>query len=449
MTEPQSKGRVVIVGGGFGGLFAARALRNGPYSVTLVDRSPQHVFQPLLYQCATGILSEGQITAPLRRVLRGHRNVRCVTAKAIDIDAAGHTLTCLLPGAECISIPYDHLIVAAGVGQSYFGHDEFAQYAPGMKTISDVLTIRRRVFGAFEMAETATDPAKRREWLTFALVGAGPTGVELAGQIRELATKTLAHEYRQANPEDARVLLFDGGQAPLAAFGSGLSQTAARALTRLGVELHMGSIVTGVDAGGLVARDHDGNETRYDARTVLWTAGVEAPPFAAALAAATGAEQDRAGRIVVQDDLTIPGHPEISVIGDMMSLRKLPGVAEVAMQTGLYAGRRVRHELTGEGEIKPFSYIDLGSAAYIARGNAVVSAKRLQLSGFPGWVVWLFIHIAFLTGYRNRVGALLTWWVAFTRDVRRERAYTTREVGRVRDIYQPVEEAGTPAAPPG
>jgi NADH dehydrogenase len=244
------------------------------------------------------------------------------------------------------------------------------------------------------------------------------------------------------------VLLFDGGQAPLAAFGSGLSQKAERTLTRLGVELHMGSIVTSVDAGGLVARDHDGNETRYDARTVLWTAGVEAPPFAAALATATGAEQDRAGRIVVQDDLTIPGHPEISVIGDMMSLRKLPGVAEVAMQSGLYAGRRVRHELTGEGEIKPFRYIDLGSAAYIARGNAVVSAGRLQLSGFPGWVVWLFIHIAFLTGYRNRVGALLTWWVAFTRDVRRERAYTTREVGRVRDIYQPVEEAGTPAAPP-
>ena len=448
MTEPQSKGRVVIVGGGFGGLFAARALRNGPYSVTLVDRSPQHVFQPLLYQCATGILSEGQITAPLRRVLRGHRNVRCVTAQAIDIDPAGRALRCLLPGAERISIPYDHLIVAAGVGQSYFGHDEFAQYAPGMKTISDVLTIRRRVFGAFEMAETATDPAQRRAWLTFALVGAGPTGVELAGQIRELATKTLTHEYRQANPEDARVLLFDGGQAPLAAFGSGLSQTAARALGKLGVELHMGSIVTSVDAGGLVARDHDGNETRYDARTVLWTAGVEAPPFAAALAAATGAEQDRAGRIVVQDDLTIPGHPEISVIGDMMSLRKLPGVAEVAMQSGLYAGRRVRHELTGEGQVKPFRYIDLGSAAYIARGNAVVSAGRLQLSGFPGWVVWLFIHIAFLTGYRNRVGALLTWWVAFTRDVRRERAYTTREVGRVRDIYQPVEEAGTPAAPP-
>ena len=451
MTEQPDQGRVVIVGGGFAGLFAARALRDGPFSVTLVDRSPQHVFQPLLYQCATGILSEGQITAPLRRILRHHRNVRCVTAEAVDIDAAGRALTCLRPLGERLSIPYDHLIVAAGVSQSYFGHDEFAEYAPGMKTISDVLTIRRRVFGAFELAETATDPAERAKWLTFALVGAGPTGVELAGQIRELATITLRDEYRQANPKDARVLLFDGGAAPLATFGDRLSGKAAQTLRELGVELHMRSIVTNVDVDGVTVRDQQGNETRYPARTVLWTAGVTAPPFAAALAGATGAERDRAGRIVVRDDLTIPGHPEISVIGDMMSLRKLPGVAEVAMQSGLYAGRRVRRELTGEGQPEPFRYHDLGSAAYLARGKAVVSAGRLQLSGFPGWMVWLFIHIAFLTGYRNRAGAILTWWVAFTRDIRRERAYTTRQVGRVRDVYEPVGEAGaagTAAVPP-
>jgi len=448
MTEQPDQGRVVIVGGGFGGLFAARALRDGPFSVTLVDRSPQHVFQPLLYQCATGILSEGQITAPLRRILRRHRNVRCVTAQAVDIDAAGRTLTCLRPLGERFGIPYDHLIVALGVTQSYFGHDEFADYAPGMKTISDALTIRRRVFGAFELAETATDPAERAKWLTFALVGAGPTGVELAGQIRELATITLRDEYRRANPKDARVLLFDGGPAPLATFGDRLSGKVAQTLRELGVELHMRSIVTNVDADGVTVRDQQGNESRYPARTVLWTAGVVAPPFATALAAATGAEQDRAGRIVVRDDLTIPGHPEISVIGDMMSLRKLPGVAEVAMQTGLYAGRRVRRELTGEGQLEPFRYHDLGSAAYLARGKAVVSAGRLELSGFPGWMVWLFIHIAFLTGYRNRVGAILTWWVAFTRDIRRERAFTTREVGHVRDVYQPIGEAGAPTVPP-
>jgi NADH:ubiquinone reductase (H+-translocating) len=448
MTRP----RVVIVGGGFGGLFAARALRRAPFAVTLIDRTAQHVFQPLLYQCATGILSEGQITAPLRRLFRAQRNLRCITAQAIGVDPDGRAVTCLRPLGEQVSVPYDRLIVAAGVGQSYFGHDEFAQWAPGMKTIGDALTVRRRVFGAFEMAETASDLAERQRWLTFACVGAGPTGVELAGQIRELATKTLGDEYRLANPSDARVLLFDGGTVPLASFGDQLSHGAARTLRKLGVELCLESIVTHVDADGVVARDRDGNETRYDARTVLWTAGVEAGPFAAALAQATGAEQDRSGRIVVRDDLTIPGHPEISVIGDMMSLRRLPGVAEVAMQAGWYAGRRVGRELAGEaggeGEVKPFRYHDLGSAAYISRGRAVLSAGPVHLSGFPGWLGWLFVHIAFLTGYRNRFGAILTWWLAFSRDIRRERAYTTREVGHVRDVYEATAMAVPPPSPP-
>lgn len=316
-----------------------------------------------------------------------------------------------------------------------------------MKTISDVLTIRRRVFGAFEMAETADDPATRRRWLTFALVGAGPTGVELAGQIRELATKTLRSEYRRAAPEDATVLLFDGGPEPLATFGDNLSRKTVRSLRRLGVELRMGSIVTHVDADGILVRSRDGTETRYDAATVLWTAGVEAPPFATAVAKATGAEQDRAGRIAVQDDLTISRHPEMSVVGDMMSLDKLPGVAEVAMQTGHYAGRRVRRELEGKTGVRPFKYHDLGSAAYISRGDAVLSAGPMHLSGFPGWVSWLFIHIAFLTGYRNRFGAILTWWLAFTRDIRRERAYTTRQVGHIRDVYEPGPAVAAQARP--
>ena len=439
--------RVVIIGGGFGGLFAARALRRAPVSVTLVDRAHHHLFQPLLYQCATGILSEGQIAAPLRSVLKQHKNVRPVMAEVTGIDADGRRLIAVRPGGGRIEFGYDDLIVAAGMRQSYFGHDEFAQFAPGMKSISDVLTIRRRVFGAFEMAETSDDPAERRRWLTFALVGAGPTGVELAGQIRELATKTLRAEYRSAKPEEARVLLFDGGSAPLAPFGQNLSAKAAKALAKLGVEMHMGSIVTDVDADGIVVRDHEGATTRYEAGTVLWTAGVEAPAFAEALANATGAERDRAGRIVVQPDLTIPGHPEISVIGDLMSLNKLPGVAEVAMQTGLYAGHRIRREATGRDPAKPFRYHDLGSAAYISRGNAVMSAGPLQISGLPGWVGWLFIHIAFLTGYRNRLGAVLTWWSAFTRDRRRERAFTTREVGKVADVYRPVIPAARPAEP--
>jgi len=436
MNDQLTPGNVVIIGGGFGGLFAARALRSAPASITLIDRTAQHVFQPLLYQSATGILSEGQITTPLRRLLRKHRNLRTIAAEAVDVDTAGHRVICERPGGRRLEVGYDHLIVAAGVRQSYFGHDEFATWAPGMKTISDVLTIRRRVFGAFEMAESADTPAERQHWLTFALVGGGPTGVELAGQIRELATKTLRDEYRVARPEDARVLLFDGGSEPLAMFGDKLSHRAAAELHKLGVELHMGLIVTKVDQDGLVARDHDGNETRYDAATVLWTAGVEATHIAEALATATGAERDRAGRILVQDDLTIKGHPEISVIGDMMSLRNLPGVAEVAMQQGLYSGRRVRHELEGKRTTRPFKYRDLGSAAYVARGRAVVSAGPMHLSGLPGWFGWLFIHIAFLTGFRNRIGALLTWWTAFIRDIRKERAFTTRSVGVVQDVYE-------------
>jgi NADH:ubiquinone reductase (H+-translocating) len=442
--------RVVIIGGGFGGLFAARALRRAPVEVTLVDRAHHHLFQPLLYQCATGILSEGQIAAPLRSVLKKHKNVECAMADVTSIDTDARRVIGVRPGGGRIEFGYDDLIVAAGMRQSYFGHDEFAQYAPGMKTISDVLTIRRRVYGAFEMAETSDDPAERRRWLTFACVGAGPTGVELAGQIRELATKTLRAEYHKAKPEETRVLLFDGGSAPLAAFGPELSGKVEKTLVKLGVEMHMGSIVTDIDASGLEVRDHQGATTRYEAGTVLWTAGVEAPAFVAGLAKATGAERDRAGRVLVQPDLTIPGHPEISVIGDLASLDKLPGVAEVAMQGGLYAGHRIRREAEGRDSAKPFRYHDFGSAAYISRGNAVMSAGPLKISGFPGWIGWLFIHIAFLTGYRNRLGAILTWWAAFTRDRRRERAFTTREVGQVADIYTsviPTARSGESVAP--
>jgi NADH:quinone reductase (non-electrogenic) len=438
MADRDGPHRVVIIGGGFAGLFAARALRrHSGIEVTLVDRAGHHLFQPLLYQCATGILSEGQIAAPLRKVLAKHKNVECVLAEVDGFDITGRRVLAVRPEGARIEFPYDDLIVAAGVRQSYFGHDEYARYAPGMKTIADALTIRRRVFGAFEMAETEEDQTKRLRWLTFALVGAGPTGVELAGQIRELATKTLRDEFRHVKPEDARVLLFDGGDAPLAAFGPKLSGKAARALEKLGVEPHMGSIVTHVNADGLTARDHTGTETRYDAGTVLWTAGVEAPPVAEALAKATGAETDRAGRIVVGDDLTIPGHPEISVLGDLMSHDRLPGVAEVAMQSGLHAGRRVRRRAEGDTSAKPFRYHDLGSAAYISRGRAVLSAGPLHIGGFLGWIGWLFIHIAFLTGYRNRFGAILTWWAAFTRDIRRERAFTAGPVGVLHDVYAP------------
>ena len=447
MTGQPGRPRVVIVGGGFAGLFAARRLKRSDVSVTLIDRAQHHVFQPLLYQCATGIMSEGKIAAPLRDLLKKYRNVDCVMAEVVDFDPAGRRVIAARVGGDRVEFGYDHLIVAAGVRQSYFGHDEFARWAPGMKTISDALAIRRRVYGAFEMADTATDPEERRRWLTFALVGAGPTGVELAGQIREVATKTLRAEFRSIRPEDARVLLFDGGSAPLAVFGPKLSKKADKALQALGVEQHMGSIVTHVDRGWVLVRDPAGEETRYDVGTVLWTAGVEAPPVAEALAKATGAKRDRAGRILVEENLTIPEHPEISVLGDMMSLNKLPGVAEVAMQSGLYAGNRIRRQVSGNLAEKPFRYHDLGSAAYISRGRAVVSAGPLRVGGFLGWWIWLFIHIAFLTGYRNRLGALLTWWLAFSRDIRRERTFTTQEIETLRDIYASPPALGTPDAP--
>jgi NADH:ubiquinone reductase (H+-translocating) len=450
MTDPSGPHKVVIVGGGFAGLFAARALGRSNVSVTVIDRNQYHLFQPLLYQCATGILSEGKIAAPLRDVLKKHKNVDVVAADVIDVDTERRRVIALRVGGEHIEFPYDDLIVAAGVRTSYFGHDELALWAPGMKTIGDALAIRRRVFGAFEMAETASTPEERQRWLTFALVGAGPTGVELAGQIRELATKTLRSEYRNIQPEEARVLLFDGGSAPLAAFGPKLSEKAAETLQKLGVELHMHSIVTNVRVGLLEVRAADGSTTKYDVGTALWSAGVEAPPIAAAVAKATGAEHDRAGRILVEDNCTIPGHPNIYVVGDMMSLRKLPGVAEVAMQSGLYVGFRIKNQIAGKPTDKPFTYRDLGSAAYLSRGKAVVSAGPLKTSGFIGWWVWLFIHIGFLTGYRNRVGAVLSWWFAFTRDLRRERTFTTEYIDTTRDIYtsKPPLLEDTPTAPP-
>ncbi|MGW6159306.1 NAD(P)/FAD-dependent oxidoreductase [Streptomyces sp. NPDC055144] len=416
---------MVILGGGFAGLFAARALRRSPVAVTVVDRRAHHLFQPLLYQCASGILSEGQIAQPLRAVLRRHHNVSCLLAEATDVDADARLVHARRPDGGDLRLPYDDLIVAVGMRQSYFGHDEFAAHAPGMKTLDDALAIRRRIYRAFEMAEAAADDRERQQWLTFALVGGGPTGVELAGQIREIAGHTLEREFRTIDSAKARVLLFEGSDAVLGAFGSKLARRAAQTLQHLGVELHLGTIVTDIDAQGLTVREHDGATTRFDVRTVLWTAGVEAPPIATALARATGAEQDRAGRILVEPDLTVPGHPEIRVTGDVMSLNRLPGLAEVAMQSGAYAGRLVRHAVEGRTKRpKPFKYVDLGSAAYISRGRAVVKAGPVHLSGLTGWLTWLFIHLAFLTGFRSRLGAVLSWSVAFATSSRRERAFT-------------------------
>ena len=428
--------RVVIVGGGFGGLFAARRLRRGPVRVTLVDRHNHHLFQPLLYQVATGILSEGEIAPPIRSVLRRQKNVEVELAAVDGLDLDARRVSATGADGSAIEIPYDSLIVAAGAGQSYFGHDEFSRWAPGMKTINDALELRGRILGAFEMAELEEDPEKQREWLTFVVVGGGPTGVEIAGQIAELSGRVLKNDFRRIDPRSARVLLFDGGEQVLASFGDKLSGKAAAGLERLGIELHMSSIVTGVDRTGVVVKEGDA-ERRIPARTKVWAAGVQASPLARMLGDATGAEVDRAGRVGVLPDCTLPGHPEVFAIGDMMSLDGLPGVAEVAMQQGLHASNEIIRRLSGK-ESKPFRYRDLGSMATISRFRAVVSFKGIRLSGFLGWMAWLFIHLAFLTGFKNRLATIPRWAFAFIGNGRPQRTVTMQQVvARVA-----IEEAG-------
>ena len=419
--------RVVVVGGGFAGLYAARRLARGPVQVTVLDDTGVHLFQPLLYQVATGLLSEGQISAPLRHVFRSSPRVSCLVVRVEDVDAGARTVRGRRPDGSEVTVSYDVLVVAAGVQQSYFGHDEYAEHAPGMKSIDDALVIRRRVYEAFEAAE-ALPAAERRPWLTFVLVGAGPTGVELAGQVRELATRTLTEEFRAIDPAEARVLLLDGGDRALASFSRSLSAAATRTLTRLGVELRTGVRATSVDAEGLDTVDGDGHTERIEARTVLWTAGVAAPPLAAALAEATGAEQAHDGRLRVQPDLTLPGHPEIYVVGDLMSLGELPGVAEVAMQAGRHAAAQVLHRAGDPGGTPPgtpFRYRDLGSAAYVSRGHALLEVGPVRLAGLAGWLAWGLIHVAFLTGYRNRAAAVTSWLATLAAGGRRERAFPT------------------------
>jgi NADH dehydrogenase len=432
--------QVVVVGGGFGGILAARRLAGADVEVTLLDRGTNNLFQPLLYQCATGLLSEGQISIPLRTLVRGDRHVRVLLGEAKELNLAHRVVSVRRPDRSSFELEFDYLIVAAGMRTSYFGHPEFAQFAPGMKTIDDALTIRRRVLGAFEMAETIDDPERRREWLTFAVVGAGPTGVELAGQIRELAVCTISREFRAIAPAEARVLLFDGIDVVLASFGPSLSAKAQRILNDIGVQTMLGVKVTQVDATGLVTKavgdQGDGTETRYPTRTVLWTAGVEAVPFVAKVAEATGASTDRQGRIPVQPDLSIHGHPDIWVIGDVSSRDELPGVAEVAMQGGLHVANVIRARIVNPAAPpKPFRYRDLGSAAYISRGHAVLQVGRLELSGFLGWLLWGCIHIAFLAGVRNRFRTLTAWLVTLGLNRRAERAITYGDPATADQLY--------------
>jgi NADH:ubiquinone reductase (H+-translocating) len=419
--------RVVIVGGGFGGLFAAKFMRRAPVEITLIDRTNHHTFQPLLYQLATGILSEGAVAPPLREVLRKHRNVMVEFGDVTGFDLQARTVTAARPLGEPLTVPYDSLIVAAGATGSYFGHDEFGRFAPGMKTVDDALELRARIFGAFEMAELERDPEAQRTWLTFAVIGAGPTGVEMAGQIAELSRRALKENFRRIDPASAQVLLFDGGEEPLATFGDKLCAKATSEIERTGVQLRMRSRVTDVKNDAIVVQGPDGEE-RVACHTKVWSAGVQASPLGAMLVAATGAGTDRAGHVEVLPDCTLPGHPEVFVVGDLMALNGLPGVAEVAMQSGIHAARTIKHRLEGQTEPKPFVYRDLGSMATISRFRAIVSFKGIKVGGFIGWLMWAFVHLTFLTGFKNRWIALFKWLTAFVGSARDERTITMQQV---------------------
>ena len=438
--------RVVVIGSGFGGLFATKALRRADVDVTVIDRTSHHLFQPLLYQVATGILSEGEIAPPTRDILRRQKNAQVFLGDVETIDLDARTVTHSVYGKTTVT-GYDSLIVAAGAGQSYFGNDAFAEHAPGMKTIDDALELRGRIFGAYEMAELEDDPLVLDAWLTFVVVGAGPTGVEMAGQIAELSRRTLTSNFRRIDPSTTRVVLLDAADAVLGTFGDQLSTHAQHTLESMGVEVQLGAKVVGVDGLGLDVEDRDGSRRRIAARTKIWAAGVAASPLGRQLAEQTGAELDRSGRIRVERDLTLPGHPEVFVVGDMMALDDLPGVSPVAIQGAKHAAKQIQRRVRGSDDVsKPFRYRDKGSMATISRFRAVASIGGLHLRGFIAWVAWLAVHLIYLTAFKNRITALLHWAVSFIGRGRSERTATWQQVSARTRLQRLEQQAAQGAA---
>jgi NADH dehydrogenase len=422
----RAPGRVVIVGGGFGGLYAAKVLGSAGSQVTVVDRRNFHLFQPLLYQVATGGLSPGDIASPIRSVLMPHRSARVLLGEATDLDPLGRRVL-LADGA---ALPYDALVVATGSETSYFGHDAWESRAPGLKTVEDALLIRQRVLVAFERAEREPDEVERVALTTFAVVGGGATGVEMAGAIAELSRATLARDYRAFDPTRARVLLLEGGDRVLPAFPEALSRRAVASLEGLGVDVRVRTLVSEVGSGSLTVRV-DGREESIRAATVLWAAGVRASPFADRLAERLGAQRDRAGRVRVNADLSLPGHPEVFVIGDLALAvdragRPYPGLAPVAMQEGRFVARRI---LGREAAGRPFRYRDKGQLAVIGRNAAVCDLGRLRFWGLPAWLVWVFVHIAYLIEYDNKVLVLVQWAMSYVTRKRGARLITHADAG--------------------
>lgn len=407
-TSPQGRHRVLIIGGGFGGLYAALHLGKATIDVTLIDKRNFHLFQPLLYQVATGGLSPGDIASPLRGVLSHQKNTKVLMDEVIDIDAQAKTVT--LKSEE--SLAYDTLILATGMSHFYFGRDDWADIAPGLKTVEDALEVRRRIFKAFEVAEKTEDPELRQALLTFVIVGGGPTGVELAGALAELAYHTLKPDFRNIDTSETRVMLVEGMDRVLPPFPESLSARAKRDLENKGVEICLNSLVTDIQ-GKQVTLKQGEDVTILQAATVLWAAGVRDPGMGGILAGRTGAERDRSGRIIVKEDLSIPDHPDIFVVGDLAhyahhSERPLPGIAPVAMQQGQYVAQLLQKKLNGQS-LPIFKYKDSGSLAVIGRNSAVVNFPWGQLTGFPAWLVWLFVHIFFLIEFDNKIMVLTQW----------------------------------------
>ncbi len=425
-TTPQH--RVVVVGSGFGGLFGTKALRRSDVDVTMVAKTTHHLFQPLLYQVATGILSEGEIAPPTREVLSSQQNAQVLLGEVTDIDLERKLVTSSVLGRPTVT-PYDSLLVAAGAAQSYFGNDHFAEYAPGMKSIDDALELRGRIFGAFEMAELGASRGDDVDHhLTFVVVGAGPTGVEMAGQIAELSRRTLRKDFRAIQTHTARVILVDAASQVLPPFGARLGAATQKELEKLGVEVLLGAMVTDVDERGIEVTYKDGRTERINAVTKIWAAGVQASGLARTLSEQTGAPLDRAGRIAVNPDLTLPGHPEVFVVGDMIALDDLPGVAQVAIQGAKYAAKEIDGRLKGKAPQPPFKYFDKGSMAIISRFNAVAMIGKLRFRGFLAWLAWLAVHLIYITGFKNRVTALLHWAVSFVGRGHSERTTTEQQI---------------------
>ncbi len=447
--EQAQRHRVVIVGGGFGGLYTIRALAHADVDVTIIDRTNHHLFQPLLYQVAAGILPPGLIAPALRNVIRKQRNARAVMGDVSEMDIEAKVVHATAPDGRAMELPYDTLVVAGGATHSYFGRDDFAEFAPGMKTVQDARRMRDAILLAFEMAELSADPQERAEWLTFVVIGAGPTGVELVGQIAELAHDVLPQDYRSVNTTEARILLLEGAPAVLPPFAEKLQRYTHHRLEKMGVEIKLGTLAVGMDDKSVTVKSKDGEET-IRTRTRIWAAGVQASSLAAQLAEKTGAELDRAGRISVNPDCTLPGHPEIFAVGDMVSLNKLPGVAQPAMQEGAYVGKIIKARLAGDQKFPVFKYFDKGSMATIGHRAAVADAFGMKFTGVIGYTMWGLIHVLYLVGWGNRLGTMYTWARALTFSNNRGHRIITFEQARERAAHERETAAELPAeAAPG